>query len=68
MLKPDGRFLFSSHSLGALPLDRKPRSRYWRGSRLYSAYMRLASIRYRRRSRTINKEIDLDSARERGWT
>jgi SAM-dependent methyltransferase len=69
VLKPDGRFLFSTHSLGALPIDtRKPRSRYWRGSRLYSVYLRLASIRYRRRAERINREVDVESARARGWT
>jgi SAM-dependent methyltransferase len=69
VLKPDGRFFFSTHSLGALPLDtEKPRSRYWRRSRLYSVYLLAASIRYRRQAERVNKEIDVDSARERGWT
>ena len=69
ILKPEGRFLFSSHSLRALPLDtKKPPSRYWRRSRLYSLYLRLASIRYGWRIRRSNRKIDLDSARERGWT
>lgn len=68
VLKPDGRFLFSTHSLRALPIDtEKPRSRYWRGSRLYSVYQRVARIRYRRRAERINRELDLESARARGW-
>jgi ubiquinone/menaquinone biosynthesis C-methylase UbiE len=68
-LKPDGHFLFSTHSLRALPLETsKPRSRYWRKSRLYSVYLRAASIPYRRRTERVNGEIDFDEARERGWT
>ncbi len=69
VLRPDGRFLFSTHSLGGLPLDtQKPRSRYWRKSRLYTLYLRLASIRYRRRAETVNRGIDIDAVRRQGWT
>jgi SAM-dependent methyltransferase len=68
-LKPDGLFLFSTHSMGALPLEtRKPQSRYWRKSRLYSIYLRAASIPYRRRAERINDEIDFEAARAHGWT
>ena len=68
VLKPDGRFLFSSHSLGALPLDeKKPRSPRFDGSRTYELYARLRDVRYGRRIRAINERIDLDAAREQGW-
>lgn len=69
VLKPDGRFQFSTHSLGALPLDeRKPRSPRYAGSRLYAAFARLRDIPYGRKIRSINARVDLDEARRRGWT
>jgi SAM-dependent methyltransferase len=68
VLRPGGRFLFSSHSMGALPLDeRRPRSPRYAGSRAYAVYARLADIRFGRRIRAINRALDLDAARERGW-
>jgi SAM-dependent methyltransferase len=68
VLKPDGYFLFSTHSLGALPLDeRKPRSPRFEGSRAYETFARLRDIRYGRKIREVNSRIDLDAARERGW-
>ena len=68
VLKPDGRFLFSTHSTGALPLDeRKPRSPRYAGSRLYGLYARLRDIPYGRKIRSINRRLDLDEARRRGW-
>jgi ubiquinone/menaquinone biosynthesis C-methylase UbiE len=68
VLKPGGYFLFSSHSTGALPLDtRQERSLNFRGSRLYELYARLTDIPYGRRIRTINRKLDLETAKERGW-
>ncbi|MFN8216532.1 MAG: methyltransferase domain-containing protein [Solirubrobacterales bacterium] len=68
LLRPSGRFQFSSHSIGALPLSlRRERPARWSGSRLYSAYARLADFRNLRHVRRINARIDLDAARERGW-
>jgi ubiquinone/menaquinone biosynthesis C-methylase UbiE len=67
-LRPDGYFLFSSHSTGALPLDTKQeRSPRFRGSRLYELYARLTDISYGRRIRRINRSLDLKVASERGW-
>ncbi len=68
VLKPDGNFLFSSHSMGALPLTTKThRSVRYRGSRAYELYARLVDIRYGWRVRKINRSLDLAAARERGW-
>ncbi len=68
VLKPDGHFLFSSHSMGALPLaTKKHRSPRFNGSRAYAAYARLVDIRYGRQVRAINDSLDLEAARERGW-
>jgi SAM-dependent methyltransferase len=68
VLKPDGMFLFSAHSLGALPLTTKrPRSRRG-GSRLLEAYHRLGDMQYAWGVRRSNRTIDLDTARRRGWT
>jgi ubiquinone/menaquinone biosynthesis C-methylase UbiE len=68
MLKPGGHFLFSSHSIGALPLaTRKARAERFRGSRAYEIYARLGDLRYGRRMRAINRALDLDAARRRGW-
>lgn len=67
-LKPDGRFLFSSHSIGALPLTtKKMRSERFRGSRAYELYARLMDIPYGRKIRRINRTLNLTAARERGW-
>jgi SAM-dependent methyltransferase len=68
VMKPDGRFLFSSHSLGALPLaEHKTRSPRFDGSKAYEAFARLRDVRYGRKIRAINERLDLDAARERGW-
>jgi SAM-dependent methyltransferase len=68
VLRPDGYFLFSSHSTGALPLDTKPeRSPRLQGSRLYGLYARATAIRFGRRIRKINRNLDLQLASERGW-
>lgn len=69
VLRPEGRFLFSSHQLGALPLpESKARSPRFAGSRLYAAYARLRDVRYGRRIRAVNASVDLEAARRRGWT
>jgi ubiquinone/menaquinone biosynthesis C-methylase UbiE len=69
VLRPDGYFLFSAHSLGALPLDtRKARSPRFRRFPPYEAYARLTDIPYGKRVRKINRSLDLDTARSRGWT
>lgn len=69
VLRPGGRFLFSTHSTGSLPLDeRKPRSPRFTGKPGYELFARLRDIPYRRRVRAINRELDLEEARRRGWT
>ncbi|HET9162289.1 MAG TPA: class I SAM-dependent methyltransferase [Solirubrobacterales bacterium] len=68
VLRPGGFFQFSSHSLGALPLDpRRERSPQFRGSLLYAAYASLKAIPHRRGVERINRQVDLEAARERGW-
>lgn len=72
VLKPDGHFLFSSHSMGTLPLsEKKERSPRYAGSRLsvpYEIYARLRDIGYGRRIRAVNTRLDLEAARRQGWT
>jgi ubiquinone/menaquinone biosynthesis C-methylase UbiE len=68
VLRPDGRFLFSSHQLGTLPLPtRKARSPRFQGSRAYELFARLRDIRYGRKIGAVNEALDLDAAKERGW-
>lgn len=68
LLAPDGHFLFSSHSMGALPLTTKRRrSERYSGSRLYEAFARLRDVPYGRRVRRLNRQLDLDAGRRRGW-
>jgi SAM-dependent methyltransferase len=68
VLRPNGYFLFSSHSLGALPLDpRLERSPHFRGSRLYAIYAGVKGIRYRWKIAGINRKLDLEEAQARGW-
>jgi SAM-dependent methyltransferase len=67
-LRPDGLFQFSSHSLGALPFDtRRPLSTRFGESRAYRLYAMYAGVVYRKRIRAINRAIDLEAARRRGW-
>jgi SAM-dependent methyltransferase len=67
-LRPGGLFLFSTHSLGALPFDeRRPLSPRLAGSRAYRVYAALKGVQYARRIRRLNRDLDLDAARERGW-
>jgi len=66
VLKPDGHFFFSSHSMNALPLKaQRPRGK--RRSRLHAAYSWARYARRLRRARKVNKELDLDAGRQRGW-
>jgi len=67
-LKPTGHFLFSTHQLGALPLDRK-RERDPRrlASPLYRAYAALDDFRHGRQADRVNAKLDLVAARDRGW-
>ncbi|HEX4731676.1 MAG TPA: class I SAM-dependent methyltransferase [Solirubrobacterales bacterium] len=68
-LKPSGHFLFSSHQLGALPLDRhKERDPRRLASPAYRAYAALDDFRHGRRADRVNAKLDLGAARERGWT
>ncbi len=68
VLRPGGCFLFSTHSTGALPLaTRQERSPRLRRSRLYRLYARLTDIPFGWRVRKVNRGLDLDLARERGW-
>ncbi|HEX3735788.1 MAG TPA: class I SAM-dependent methyltransferase [Solirubrobacterales bacterium] len=67
-LKPGGYFLFSTHSLGTLPLStKKARSPRFEDNPAYELFARLRDIRYGRRIRKVNAGIDLGAARERGW-
>ena len=69
VLRPGGYFLFSSHSLGALPLDtHMRRAPQFAGRRLYEIYAKLRELRYARRVRRLNRGLDIDAARTRGWT
>lgn len=68
-LKPTGHFLFSTHQLGALPLDRKKERDPARlASPAYRAYAALDDFRHRRQADRVNAKLDLVAARERGWT
>jgi SAM-dependent methyltransferase len=68
-LKPGGHFLFSSHQLGALPLDRrKERDPRRLTSVAYRAYAALDDFRHSRQVDRVNAKLDLTAARERGWT
>jgi len=68
-LRPDGLFLFSSHSLGALPLS--PRRRRGRRKASHKA-LQLAEfgydLRYGQLIRRSNRQLDMRTARQRGWT
>jgi SAM-dependent methyltransferase len=67
-LRPGGLFLFSTHSLGALPFDtRRSLSPRFSHIRAYRAYAWFKSIAYARRIRAINRGLDLSAARARGW-
>ncbi|MBS1878077.1 MAG: class I SAM-dependent methyltransferase [Actinobacteria bacterium] len=68
-LNPGGLFLFSSHSLGALPLSAR-RRRGRNRSRLQPVQMFefARDVRYGCYARRSNRELDLDDARQRGWT
>jgi SAM-dependent methyltransferase len=69
VLRDDGWLLFSAHSLGALPLSpRRERPERWQRSRAYRAYAAFDDLRFRRRVAGINRSIDLEQARNRGWT
>jgi SAM-dependent methyltransferase len=67
-LRPEGLFLFSTHSLGTLPFDTaRPLSARLGGSSLYRLYAKLQSPLYARRIKRINSGLDLAAARDRGW-
>jgi len=69
VLKPTGHFLFSSHSVGALPLDRHKRRPPRRmSSKAYRAYAAFDDLLHARRIDRVNATIDLDDVRRRGWT
>jgi ubiquinone/menaquinone biosynthesis C-methylase UbiE len=69
VLRPGGHFLFSSHSLGALPLDtHMRRAPQYAGRRLYEIYAKARELRYARRIRRVNRGLDINAARARGWT
>jgi SAM-dependent methyltransferase len=68
LIKPDGRFQFSSHSTGALPLtEERPVPAHLAGSRAQKLLSPLANRRYARQARASNARLDLDEVRERGW-
>jgi SAM-dependent methyltransferase len=67
-LRPGGLFQFSTHNLGTLPFDtRRELSPRFAGSRAYRLYAWLNGIRYARNVRRVNRGLDLDAARARGW-
>lgn len=66
LLADGGRFLFSSHSVAALPLDVE-RPRIDVRDPLRSAYRLYSAVPHARRLRRVNRELDLDTARSRGW-
>jgi SAM-dependent methyltransferase len=67
-LRPEGLFLFSTHSLGTLPFDtRRELSPRFAGSRAYRAYAAIKGVQYARRIRRLNSGLDLGAARRRGW-
>jgi len=68
-LKPTGHFLFSTHQLGALPLDRKKERDPARLASLpYRAYAALDDFRHGRQADKVNARLDLTAARKQGWT
>ncbi|HEY2717016.1 MAG TPA: class I SAM-dependent methyltransferase [Solirubrobacterales bacterium] len=67
-LKPGGLFLFSSHSLGALPLSGRRRRGRNRSTKLPWQVAEFAlDLRYGWHARQSNRMLDLDGARQRGW-
>lgn len=69
VLKPTGRFQFSSHSTKALPLDtERPLPDAMRGSRVYKLLSPLAARRYRKAAEAANAGIDFETMRRQGWT
>ena len=68
-LAPDGLFLFSSHSLGALPLSTRRRRGRHRSGRAPMQIVEFArDLRHGLQIRRVNGAVDLDAARRRGWT
>jgi SAM-dependent methyltransferase len=68
-LKPSGHFLFSTHQLGALPLNRKKERDPGRlASPAYRTYAFLDDFRHGRQADRVNARLNLAAARERGWT
>jgi SAM-dependent methyltransferase len=65
-IEPEGLFLFSSHSMNALPLALRPQQQPGR-SLARRAYTWLRHLRRARRLRQVNGELDLAAAQERGW-
>lgn len=69
VLRPGGWFLFSTHSIWALPLPtRKTRAPSHMRSRLFRSYARLDDLRYGWKVRRLNRRVSLDDARNAGWT
>jgi SAM-dependent methyltransferase len=67
VLKPDGSFLFSAHSIGALPLTGR-QAREASRSLPRQLYNFAKDLRFGWRVRRSNRALDLDAARRRGWT
>jgi SAM-dependent methyltransferase len=67
-LRPGGLFQFSTHSLGTLPFDSHlPLSPRFAQLRAYRVYAKLRELRYAYRIGKVNRQIDLEAARRRGW-
>jgi len=67
-LRSDGLFQFSTHSLGTLPFDTHlPHSPRFAKMRTYRMYAKARELRYAYRIGKINRALDLEAARRRGW-
>jgi SAM-dependent methyltransferase len=64
--KPDGHFLFSSHSMRALPLATR-KARNPDASLPRAAYSWMRQLSRARRVQAENRKLDLPAARKRGW-
>jgi SAM-dependent methyltransferase len=66
LVAADGLFVFSSHSLNALPLE-WAMPPFLRRSPVVSLYGQAKAVRHRARLRRVNAQVDVDAARARGW-
>lgn len=67
VVEPGGHFFFSSHSLRWLPF-RPAATPPRRGDLLRSTYRSAQSVRRALRLKRLNRSLDMEGARARGWT